>query len=397
VSIGGTVEPGFEGVREAFETSFEDHNEKGASLAVYVDGEKKVDLWGGVADTETNTPWEEDTLCIVYSVTKGATAILAHKMHQDGELDFDAPVTKYWPEFGQNGKADVPVRYLFTHQVGLPYLDPPITLDEVLEGSRIVEVLEQQKPVWEPGTAHGYHALTYGWLIGALISKIKGKPYGQVFAEEIADPLGIEFYIGAPESVHDRVAFLNNMPPPPENALDLITDPDIKANVMALGAAMQDPNSTFTRALSTNGVLPTPMRESWNKPEVYASEMPGANGISNARNLAKLYAATVSEVDGVRLLNDHTVEQAKIEKVNGPDQTLVGPSRFGTGFMLPTPMNQLLGDGSFGHPGAGGALGFADTKYKVGYGYVMNQLGGGPMGDPRTGGTIGELKKALDS
>jgi CubicO group peptidase (beta-lactamase class C family) len=395
VGVDGTVAPGFEGVREAFEANFEQYGDKGASVGVYVDGEKKVDLWGGVADVASGKPWTEDTLGIVYSVTKGASAILAHKMAQAGELDFDAKVTDYWPEFGGGGKGDVPVRYLFTHQVGLPYLGEPLTIEEVLEGTRIVEVLEQQTPIWDPGSAHGYHALTYGWLVGALITKIKGKSLGKVFAEEIAGPLGLDFYIGLPADQVDRVATLVNMPPPDPNAMDAITDPELKATLMTMGAAMMDPNSTFSRALSTNGVLPTPQSESWNRPEVYASEMPGANGISNGSSLARLYAATVSEVDGVRLLNDETVAAAKVEQVNGPDETLVVPSRFGTGFMLPSPANQWLSDESFGHPGAGGAIGFADTKYKVGFGYVMTQLGGGPTGDPRTQGLINAVREAV--
>jgi CubicO group peptidase (beta-lactamase class C family) len=395
VAVGGWVAAGFEGVREAFEENFRKHGEKGASLGVYVEGERKVDLWGGVADVTTGRPWTGDTVSIVYSATKGATAILTWLLAQRGVLDFAAPVTRYWPEFAGGGKGDVPVRYLFTHQVGLPYLDQKLTRDEVLEGSKIVEVLERQVPVWTPGTAHGYHALTYGWLAGALIAKATGGRLGKVFDAEIARPLRLDFHIGLPDEAFPRVAPLVDMPPPDPGALDAITDPALKKVLMAMAAATLDPESAYNRALSTNGALPTPDAATWNDPRVYRAEMPAANGISNGRSLARLYAATVTEVDGIRLLSDETVAKAKAEQVNGPDRTLIVPTRFGTGFQLPTPGAPLLSADSFGHTGAGGALGFADTRYKVGFGYVQNQLLGGPTGDPRTQGLIAAVARAV--
>jgi CubicO group peptidase (beta-lactamase class C family) len=382
-------------VRDAFAENFRSHADKGASLGVYVGGEPKVDLWGGTADVSTGRPWTADSVAVVYSVTKGATAILAWLLAQRGLLDFDAPVTRYWPEFAGGGKGDVPVRYLFTHQVGLPYLDQRLTRDEILEGSRIVEVLEQEKPVWEPGTAHGYHALTYGWLAGALIAKATGTRLGEVFQSEIAKPLGLDFHIGLPAEDIPRVAPLVNMPPPDPAALAAITDPAQLDMLMKIGAAMADPDSLFSRALSTNGALPTPDAVTWNDPRVYQAEMPAANGISNGRSLARLYASTVSEVDGLRLLSPETVEAARAEQVNGPDRTLLSPSRFGTGFQLPTPLSPQLSPDSFGHQGAGGALGFADPRYQVGFGYVQNQLGGGPGGDPRTLGVIAAVARAV--
>jgi CubicO group peptidase (beta-lactamase class C family) len=394
--IDGWVAPGFEGVRQAFAENFASHGDKGASLGVYVDGEPVVDLWGGTADVSTCRPWAEDSVSIVYSATKGATAILAWLLAQRGLLDFDAPVTRYWPEFAGGGKGEVPVRYLFTHQAGLPYLDQRLTREEVLDGSRVVEVLEQEVPVWEPGTAHGYHALTYGWLAGALIAKATGTRLGEVFQAEIAKPLGLDFHIGLPAEDIPLVAPLVDMPPPDPNALDAIIDPAQRELLMALGAAAFDPESTFSRALSTNGALPTPDAATWNDPRVYQAEMPAANGISNGRSLARLYAATVSEVDGNRLLAGETVDQARSEQVNGPDRTLIVPSRFATGFQLPTPSSPQLSADSFGHQGAGGALGFADVRHKVGFGYVQNQLlGGGPAGDPRTLGLIAAVARAI--
>jgi CubicO group peptidase (beta-lactamase class C family) len=396
VTVGGRVAPGFEGVREAFEENFRSHGDKGASLGVYVDGEAKVDLWGGVADVSTGRPWTADTVSIIYSATKGATAILAWLLAQRGLLDFDAPVTQYWPEFGGGGKAGVPVRYLFTHQVGLPYLDQHLTREQIIEGSKIVEVLEQEAPVWEPGTAHGYHALTYGWLAGALIAKATGSTLGKVFDVEIAQPLGLDFHIGLPAKDIPRVAPLVDMPPPDPAAFAAITDPAQKEIILAMAAAALDPESTFSRALSTNGALPTPNAAAWNDPLIYQAEMPAANGISNGRSLARLYAATVSEVGGARLLSAETVAKATREQVSGPDRTLVVPSRFATGFQLPMSAVPLLSADSFGHVGAGGALGFADTRHRVGFGYVQNQLlSGGPDGDPRTQGLIAAVARAI--
>lgn len=393
--IQGAVAPGFEGVRDAFADNFRLHGEKGASLAVYVGGDRLVDLWGGVANPDTGAPWVEDTVGIMYSATKGATTILAHLLAQNGELDFDAPMSAYWPEFAGGGKGAMPVRFAFTHQAGLPYLDDPLTRDEILDGRRVVEVLERQTPIWAPGTAHGYHALTFGWLAGELIRRIKGEGMGEVFQNEIARPLGLDFYVGLPASEVGRVARLVNPPPPEPGALDAITDPDLRAAIVRIGAAMTDPNSTFSRALSTNGALPTPNADVWNDPAVYRSEMPAANGISNARSLAKLYAATIGEVEGLRLLSAATIAAATAEQVNGPDRTVMFASRFSTGFQLPSARTPFFSEHSFGHGGAGGALGFADPHYGLAFGYVQNQLGGGAAGDPRTLGILAALRQAI--
>jgi CubicO group peptidase (beta-lactamase class C family) len=397
VVVDGSVEPGFEGVRTAFEENFRTHGDVGASLGIYVDGAKKVDLWGGVADVTTGKPWQQDTVAIMYSATKGAVATLAWLLAQRGELDFDAPVTKYWPEFAGGGKAALPVRYLFTHQAGLPYLDQQLTREEVLDGRRPVEVLEQEVPVWEPGTAHGYHAVTYGWLAGALIARIAGRTLGQAFASEIASALGLDLHIGLPADQADRVAKLLDMPPADPSALASITDPAVIKMVMAMVAAMTDPTSTLMRALTTNGALPVPDSRIWNDPRIYQAEIPAANGISNGPSLARMYAATVSEVDGIRLLSDATVDAARAEQASGPDGTLIFPTRFGTGFMLPGGDMPMLSADSFGHSGLGGALGFADARYRVGFGYVQNQLqtGGVSTGDPRTRGVVAALADAI--
>ena len=395
IEINGTVASGFEGVRDAFEQNFTHHGDQGGSVAVVVDGETKVDLWGGMADPATNRPWTRDTLALVYSVTKGATATVANLLAERGQLELDEPVTKYWPAFGAKGKEKTTVRMLLSHRAGLPLVEAKLTREQVIAGAPVADALAAQAPIWEPGTSHGYHALTYGWLVNEVVRRATGRTVGSLFATEVARPLGLDFYIGLPASEEGRVAPLINMVPPPPNALDAITDPDVKAMVMKIVGAMMDPNSLFSKVLSTNGALPTPDAVTWNDPRVHQTEQPGANAITNARSLARMYAACVSHVDGVRLLSDSTLDDATKEQSAGMDEVLMSPSRFGTGFMLFSPTNAYLSPASFGHTGAGGAVGFADRGAKLGFGYVQNQLGGGVAGDPRSAGLIESVRKAV--
>src|SRR5688572_29339414 len=204
--VEGFVESGFEGVRAAFRTNFEQHGEVGAAFALHVEGKKVVDIWGGTADVKTSRPYAEDTLQLVFSTTKGATAMCANLLIERGLLDVDAPVAQYWPEFAQNGKENIPVRMLLNHQAGLYTVDTAPAYADTLRWDPIIEALAAQKPLWEPGTAHGYHALTYGWLVGEVVRRITGKSIGAFFQEEFAKPLGIEFWIGLPKEQHERVA-----------------------------------------------------------------------------------------------------------------------------------------------------------------------------------------------
>ncbi len=204
--IDGWVAPGFEPVRDTFRANFERHGEVGAAVAFYVEGRPVVDLWGGLADPAKDRPWTEDTLQLVFSTTKGATAACANLLAQRGQLDIDAPVATYWPEFAQAGKASIPVRWILCHKAGLPWVDATMTLEEALSWEPVVRALEVQEPAWEPGTAHGYHATTYGWLVGEVVRRIDGRSLGRFWADEIAGPLGLEWWIGLPEELHHRVA-----------------------------------------------------------------------------------------------------------------------------------------------------------------------------------------------
>lgn len=392
--IHGRVEPGFEEVRSEFRTNFTNRGDVGASLAIYVDGRPVVDLWGGLADPTSGTPWGEDTVALFYSATKGVTATIVNRLAERGTIALDAPVAEYWPEFGKQGKERVTVAQLLSHQAGLPVPTEPLTRAELIAGGPVIEVLARQEPAWEPGTAHGYHALTLGWLAGELIRRVTGRSLGTLVAEEIAAPLKLRLWIGLPENEQHSVAPLINGVPDP-TALATITDPAVKELALEVAAAAADPSSLLARTLSTNGALPAPEAAAWNVREVHAMEQPAANGIGNARALARMYAACIGEVDGVRLLSDDALAVARAQRVRGPDAVIIGESRYGIGYQLSTPTSPMLGEGSFGHAGAGGALGFGDVTAQVSFGYVQNQLGTSLIGEPRTAALIEALRRAL--
>jgi len=369
--VHGDVAEGFESVAQAFVDNFEDRNETGASVCVYADGEQVVNLWAGAANHKTNEPWREESAIIVFSTTKGAAAICVAMLAQAGKLDYDEPVATYWPEFAAGGKQAVTVGQMMSHQAGLIYADPPLSLEEILQVEPVVEALGAMTPVWEPGTAHGYHALTYGWLAGELVRRVDGRTLGTFFADEVAGPLGLDFWIGLPEEQEWRVARLRGAPRPTGAELDLMRK-------------IAGPGTNGGRALTMDGAFnPVDRVDPFNTRAVRASEIPAANGITNAASVARMYAATIGQVDGVRLLNDDTVAAVSAERVMGPDESLVLPTRFGYGFMLHCDELVLSQDGAFGHYGAGGSLGFADPAAGMSFGYVMNQRGGGIASDPR--------------
>jgi CubicO group peptidase (beta-lactamase class C family) len=366
--VHGEVAAGFEPVREAFAANFERGADVGAAVCVYRDGRPVVDLWGGVADPETGRPWERDTLQLVYSATKGATATAVHLLAQRGDLDLDAPVADYWPKFAAHGKAGIPVRWLLSHRAGLVALDRPVPLEDAWAWQPMAEALAAQRPQWTPGTAHGYHGRTWGWLVGEVIRRVSGRSAGRFFAEEVAAPLGLDFFIGLPASARDRVSRMA-YPAPDFDVTSLPIDA-VPEEFRAVVAAMRDPDSLTNRAFAVTD----PAAIDFNSPQVQAAELPSSNGIGTARALARMYAALIGEVDGVRLLSPRTVASATEEQAAGTDQVMMIPSRFGSGYMLPTSDTPLGGPYSFGHAGRGGSLAFADPEHRVAFGYVMNNI-----------------------
>ncbi|MBB5911870.1 CubicO group peptidase (beta-lactamase class C family) [Nocardia transvalensis] len=367
MTIDGTVEPGFEPVRDAFARNFAEYGDIGAAVTVYRDGRPVVDLWGGLADPATDRPWERDTLQLVYSATKGVTATAAHLLAQRGELDLDAPVARYWPEFAAAGKTDIPVRWLLSHRSGVVALDRPVPLDDALAWDPMVAALAAQRPSWTPGTAHGYHGRTFGWLVGEVIRRVSGRSPGRFVAEEIAGPLGVDFFIGLPEEERGRVSRLVFAPKPDLSAVPLDAIP---ADMRAMVAASLDPESLLTRAFAVTD----PADPDFDSRAVQAAEIPSSNGIGTARGLARLYAALIGEVDGIRLLTEETVAAAAREQANGIDRVLLLPNRYASGYMLPTETFPMSGPSAFGHPGRGGSLAFGDPRRGIAFGYVTNHI-----------------------
>jgi CubicO group peptidase (beta-lactamase class C family) len=384
--IGGSVEPGFEKVRDAFERNFAEHGEVGAATALYVAGHKVVDLWGGFADRDAGTPYVEDTLQLVFSSTKGATAACANLLVQRGELDLDAPVAQYWPEFKANGKEGITVRWLLCHKAGLPYVDAEVTFEEALAWDPVIEALEAQAPLWEPGTAHGYHATTFGWLVGEVVRRVTGKSLGTFFAEEIAGPLGLELWIGLPPEERHRVAPLVTWGRPKDPAMAELVE-QFMGPQTTLGKALGAPSMVFTE---TDGC--------WNLPELWSAEIPAANGITNARSLARFYAGLTGTVEGgpsEPILTAEQVKAASTRQTEGPDQVLMLETSFGLGFFTSSAVARYGGAKSFGHTGAGGSMGFTDPENGIAFGYVMNRMMQSLTGDPRSSGLVRAVYESI--
>jgi len=397
--IDGWAAPGFEAVRAAFEANFDEGLEDGAAFAAYHRGKKVVDLWGGIADTMTGRPWREDTLVLVYSTTKGATAMCANKLAQEGAIDVEAPVVTYWPEFGQAGKEAVTVADLLSHRAGLAWVDGRLSFDQALAWDPVIRALERQAPSWRPGSAHGYHAATYGWLVGEVVRRVSGRSLGTYLREEVAGPLGAEFFVGLPASEEHRVARLVSF----LESMELgRTGHDLGARGSAggLDSAVSDqqiadylvPDGPLVKALSApGGALSDP--EVWADPRLHAAEMPAVNGIGDARSVACLYGACVGDVDtpsgGVRrTLTAGQLDRALRPQTEGPDVVLMGLDiQWGLGFMLNAGIvggARLGGPRSFGHFGMGGSVGWADPDLALGMGYVMNRMVIGTTGDTRS-------------
>jgi CubicO group peptidase (beta-lactamase class C family) len=365
IDIQGTCDSRFAAVRDVFAGNFADLGEVGAGVAVTLDGRLVVDLWGGHADAARTRPWRPDTVVNVYSSTKGITSTAAAILAGRGQLDYDAPVTRYWPEFGPAGKDGVLVRHLFTHRVGLPYLADVSTLSVVFDWAAAVRVLEAQPPLWTPGAQSGYHAFTFGWLTGEVIRRITGMSVGAFVRAEIAGPLGVDFSIGTPATEAHRIAEVlvaTRSADQPRPGADVLPKYALDLHEQAIASV--------------------------NTPQFRLAELPAANGHSNARSLARIYGVLANEGrDGDKQLVDAAaVAQLSVEASSGYDVVLARDVRRSLGFNLAMP-GGLTGYGpnprTFGHGGAGGSLGFADPDARIGFGYAMNRMRVDRDGDPR--------------
>lgn len=382
MEVRGTVAPGFEPVADAFANNFAEHGEVGAACTFYLDGVPVVDIWGGLAEIEPARPWAQDTIVIAYSCTKGATAVCANKLIQEGRLDPGAPVADYWPEFAANGKAHIPVSWALSHRAGLAEVQGDFTLDDVAAWDPIVEGIAAQAPVWEPGTKHGYHTRAYGWIVGEIIRRITGVSPGTYFAQEVATPLGLDFYIGVSEALDARVARM--YPAVHDAETQALVDSVLGDQSTLMGRVMSGPSGLFA------------YNDMWNTRRMRAAELPSSNGHGDARSLARMYAACIGEVDGVRLLSEETVERATEVLSDGPDCVIGQPLTIGLGFMLAPTFPAGVGPRTFGHSGAGGSSAFADPDRGLGFAYVMNQMKMSMTNlDPRADALVAATYKAL--
>jgi CubicO group peptidase (beta-lactamase class C family) len=374
VAIHGYVSNGYEAVREAFAENFYRRSEIGAACCVYRKGEKVVDLWGGVRNKSTGEPWEPDTLALVYSATKGLSAMTLAVAHSRDWLDYDELVCNYWPEFAQNGKEKITVRQLLAHQAGLFALDQPIDKSIVGDLDHLAEILARQKPAWEPGTRQAYHAITLGFYEGELLRRIdpQHRSLGQFFQDEIATPLGLDFYIRLPESI-------------PDSRLAPLIDPSFHEMLFGFPFKMAleilNPRSNFRRALLGSELA-------HDEQCIYPRnlEIPAGGGVGTARAMAHAYS--VFATGGKELeLRQQTMQELTAPAVPAThgfyDECIRGEVQFSLGFMKPNSGFPFGSAGSFGHPGAGGSLGFADPEAQIGYAYVPNRKGTTMGGDPR--------------
>jgi CubicO group peptidase (beta-lactamase class C family) len=364
--IHGTCDERFEAVRSALARNLDSGEELGASLVLDIDGDIVIDVWGGFRDEARTVPWDEHTITNVWSSTKTVTSLAALMLADRGQLDVDAPVARYWPEFGAAGKQDILVRHVMSHASGVSGLDQPAVVEDLYDWERATSRMAAQAPWWQPGTASGYHALNYGHLVGEIVGRISGQGLKQFVAEEIAGPLGADFQIGAAESDWDRIA---NVVPPPPLPFDLeelgLDSPAVK---------------TFTG--------PAPAAEVANTPGWRRADIGAANGHGNARSVARVMSAVArgGEVDGVRLLGPDTIDLIFREQQNGVDLVLGVPLRFGIGYGLPRldVLPYIPDDKICFWGGWGGSMIVMDVGRRMTISYMMNKMGPGVVGSDRS-------------
>ncbi|WP_310164451.1 serine hydrolase domain-containing protein [Arthrobacter sp. BE255] len=357
----GFVAPGFEQVGEAFGDALAGSHGHGSALHIRRGGTCVVDLWGGLARRDGSL-WQADTTSVVFSCTKALLAVLVGELVREGRLDLDAPVREVWPEFAQNGKSEVPVRWLLSHKAGLPAVREDLQMSAVLDWDVMVDVLARQEPLMTPGEGHVYHALTYGWLVGEVIRRVAGVSVGEFFASRIAEPLKVRAWIGAPKHELPGIADLFNVP---GAMLPSLQDPEVER--------------WMTRAMTMGHAFPAELAtpdDGFNRDDVRMAQVPGAGGVASARAMATIWSATVSDGEGVRLLDaDVIAEMTKEQSAGTPLWPFPGPHpRWGTGFMLNSERRPFLSESSFGHDGAGGQVTFADPVHEIGFAYLTNDL-----------------------
>jgi CubicO group peptidase (beta-lactamase class C family) len=358
IPVDGFCEPRFARVRDAFLDNFALRGEPGAAIALSVHGQPVVDLWGGWKNAAKDQLWQRDTIVNFFSVSKALCTICILRLVEQGRVGLDAPLAEVWPEFAQNGKEKITLRHVLSHQSGLPSLREPLSAGAMLDWTTMTDALARAAPWWEPGTAHGYHVNTFGFLVGEVVRRVSGRTIGTMLREDIAGPLGADVHIGLPSSQHSRAAEYLWPTTPSQQTMPSADD------LMRFNAYWNPPG------ISGGGYV--------NKPEWRSAEIPSTNGHGNARGVARVYSALVEggEVEGVRIISKAMLAEATEEQSSGFDLINHRPSRFGLGFQLTQPERPLGPNPyAFGHFGAGGSLGFCDPDTGVAFGYVTNDMG----------------------
>jgi CubicO group peptidase (beta-lactamase class C family) len=369
VQIQGHFELEFEAVREAFAALFDDSQERGAALCIQVEGETVVDLWAGTSDKDGSEVWHSDTIANLFSCTKPFAAVTALQLVGEGKLRLDEPVARLWPEFAESGKSTITLRQLLCHQAGLPALRHMLPAEALYDWTLMTDALAAEEPWWTPGQGHGYAAITYGWLVGEMIRRADGRGPGEAIGARISRPLVLDFHVGLADEEFHRVAHIARSK----------GNPGDEAAQRLLQTTLREPGSLTARAFTN----PPSIMTSTNKPEWRRMQQPAANGHGNARSLAGFYSGLL---DG-SLLESELLDELTREHSRGEDKTLLTRTRFGLGCMLDQPdvpnATYGLGAKAFGHPGAGGSVGFADPENNVAFGFVTNTLGPYVLMDPR--------------
>jgi CubicO group peptidase (beta-lactamase class C family) len=363
--VTGRADERFAGVKAAFERNFAEQRELGASICVLHEGRVVVDLWGGAADAEGRRPWERDTLVAVFSCTKAAVALCVHILANRGQVDLDSPIGRYWPEFADHGKATITVRTVLNHQAGIPGLDRAPPAGAICDFQGMAQRVARQTPLWPPGTRHGYHAMTFGWTLGEVVRRVTGDTVGEFLRRAVAEPLGVDFWIGLPGPEAHRLA---------ETTIGPGADSRVDSR---FGAALRQGCPIQVAVMNSYGELREPA--AINMPEIMACEIPAVNGASNARGLARLFAPLASRgaLDGIRLVDDERIEEmTAVESAAAEDAVDFEPSRFSAGFEK-SPYARRKGiampETAFGHTGRGGSVALADPRTHVAFGYAMNR------------------------
>lgn len=386
--IAGSYAPRFRAVADGFAANFARHGEVGASVCITHEGETVVDLWGGRFVPDAPAAWNADTVSIVFSSTKGATALCAHILADRGLLDLDAPVGEYWPEFACKGKEKATVRMMLDHSAGVPVVREPLAKGAVNDWDLMCGRLANEEAFWEPGTRHGYHALTFGWTVGELVRRVSGRSLGTFFRDEVAKPLGLDFWIGTPELIESRVSPIIQFRPEKGAPLSPLAE-----------LALADRSSIPALFLFNDGGFNP------NRRDCHASEIGGANGITNARGLAGMYAplANGGSLRGVKLVSAGAIARmGQVSMATHLDETLRVPTRFALGYMKSMDNrrrgnigNMILSERAFGHVGAGGSIGFADPSCRLSFGYTMNRMGDGILLNARGQGLVDAAYRSL--